>query len=361
MAEPDDLDEVSRRLARALQESRQAPVDVESLIAGSNRRAGVRRHRRRVAMGVLAVTVVGGLATGTAARLLAPSPVEVVVADAPSSSGAVAEGTDPSAGTVPTRRSEVPSASSRPMTSSAPTGSSASRAGEPAPTRLSLSPAPSQETAGLTTRLPRTADGLVIVPDAALLTGALPGTALTDDFDSGQYVKVPTTSTSACRAEPLGLQYAVGGRSRQWSHTAGPDWTLSNAVRVFAGRGASDQIAWLRDHLDGCAGAWPGLRVVARDSVGEGSVLATSTTAVPGSVMVLGAVRSGRATSGFQLIVPTTAFATPAEATTRATTLGAALLSQGYDQLVASNLGPTSTRDPSLDQTPPLPATPTPT
>ncbi len=354
MAEPDDLDEVSRRLARALQQSTDAPVDVGSLIAGSSRRAGARRRRRRVAMGVLSATVVGGLATGTVVRLLAPQPVSVVMLDAASSSGLVAGGPGGSSGNAasarPTSGSPGPSEPSGPSGSPAPTKPSGPSGQEPTQPRggLSLSVAASPDAAGLATRLPRTEAGLVIVPDAALLTGELPGLTLTSDFDSGQYVQVPTTSTSACRAEPLGLQYAVGGRSLQWSQTAGPDWTFSNAVRVFSGRGSSDQVAWLRDHLDGCAGAWSGLQVVARDSVGEGSVLATSTTAVPGSVMVLGAVRSGRATSGFQLVVPNGAFATPAEALAQATTLGATVLGQAYDRLVTSGLGPRSAQDLSL-------------
>lgn len=335
------------------------PVDVDALIVGSHRRAGIRRRRRQAAAGVLAAAVIAGGGTGIALGILGRPEAATVVADGPTSLDASLAGA-PSGTAGPTVTAGPGQGSATPLgtgTGSTPAGShlsisagstqtAASGPGSGPGTGISLSPAPPL---GSPSPLPRTGAGLVIVPDSALLSGRLGAQALDQDLDVGQYVKVPTTATSACRDEPLGLQYAVGGRSVQWSLVAGPDRSLSNAVRVFSGDGSLDQIDWLRRHLDGCAGVWPGLRVIARDSVGEGSVLAVSTRAVPDSVMVLGAVRSGRATSGFQLVVSTGQPAEGAAMTERsAGELGQDLLDEAYRALVSSGLGPASARDPSL-------------
>ncbi len=347
--------DVTDRLGRALGGVVGGPVDVDALIVGSHRRAGVRRRRRQAAAGVLAAAVIAGGGTGIALGVLGRPDAATVVADGPASLGASLAGA-PSGAAGPTVTCGPGQGSATPVntgTGSTPAGSdlsisagSTQTAASGPGTGISLSPAPPL---GSPSPLPRTGAGLVVVPDSALLSGRLGAQALDLDLDVGQYAKVPTTSTSACRDEPLGLQYAVGGRSVQWSLVAGPDRSLSNAVRVFSGDGSLDQIDWLREHLDGCAGVWPGLRVIARDSAGEGSVLAVSTRAVPDSVMVLGAVRSGRATSGFQLVVSTGQPAEGAAMTERsAGQLGQNLLEEAYRALVSSGLGPASARDPSL-------------
>jgi hypothetical protein len=281
------------------------------------------RRRWRTVVGlVLAAAVLAGAVTG------------VVLARGPGRGGAVAV----AGATATTAASPNPAAS--------PASLSPSPSASPSPSP-SPSASPSASTAA---RLPRTRDGLVIVPDEALLAGSdLPDLRVTETYDGPQYVKVPTTSTSVCATEPLGLQYAVGGRSIMLAERDdnSDQWSLSSAVRVFGQAGAKDQIRWLQRNLGTCAGTWGDLTAVDVAAIGDGAALAYSTTTSPRTVMVLAAVRSGRVTSGFQLFVPPAAAATDQERVRLAVSEGTRLLGAGHRRLVAT-LGPASVQDPSL-------------
>lgn len=235
----------------------------------------------------------------------------------------------------PSQPSPSPSQEATASASSTP----ATPSGTPSP-RSAPRPAPQPSTSPT----PAAASG-VSVPDGALLVGRdLTEARLGRDFDSGQYLKVPTTATSVCRTEPLGLQDAVGGRSVQWS---GPDvdpavrgsWTLSNAVRVFSGSGAADQLRWLRRNLATCTGVWGPMTAVRLDRPDAAMAYSTST---PGSVLVLAAVRVGQATSGFELFVPVARGADPAERVSLATATARRLLDTARQRLVSSGLGDTA-------------------
>ncbi len=321
------MDDVESRLSAALRQGASNGVHVGAVIEGSRVAVPERRRRNGVIAAVLGTAVLAGAGTGVALQLTDGDPTLVAgttsTASAPPS---VASSASPLVVAPSASPSVSPSASAKPSVVA------------------SASPV---------VALPRTRQGLVIIPDGALLgpddLAELPGVVLVTGFDSQQYLKVPTTSTSSCAKEPLGLQYAVGGRSilRLQREDNSDQWSLSSAVRVFGQNGSKDQIRWLQRNLDTCTGVWGDLTTVDVAGIGDGAAMAYSTTVTPHTVMVLGAVRSGRATSGFQLFVPVEAAGSDEERVELAVAQGTRLLEVAHQHLV-DTIGPASLSDRSL-------------
>ncbi len=328
------MDDVESRLSAALRQGASNGVHVGAVIEGSRVAVAERRRRNGVIAAVLGTAVLAGAGTGVALRLNQPDPTLV-------------------AGTT-TTASATPSASPLVLASAASPSASPSASLSVSPSAsASAAPAASASVTPSAGALPRTRQGLVIIPDGALLAAQdlaeLPGVSLVTGFDSEQYLKVPTTSTSSCAKEPLGLQYAVGGRSISLLQREdnSDQWSLSAAVRVFGQNGSKDQIRWLQRNLDTCTGVWGDMTAVDVAGIGDGAAMAYSDSVTPHTVMVLGAVRSGRTTSGFQLFVPAEAAGTDEERVRLAVAQGTRLLEVAHRRLV-DTIGPASVTDPSL-------------
>ena len=330
------MDDVESRLSAALRQGASNGVHVGAVIEGSRVAVAERRRRNGVIAAVLGTAVLAGAGTGVALRLNEPDPTLVA-------------GTTSTATGTPTGTA---TATATPSASPLVVASAASPSPSPS-VSVSASPAASPAPSAKAVALPRTRQGLVIIPDGALLAAQdlaeLPGVSLVTGFDSEQYLKVPTTSTSSCAKEPLGLQYAVGGRSISLLQREdnSDQWSLSSAVRVFGQNGSKDQIRWLQRNLDTCTGVWGDMTAVDVAGIGDGAAMAYSDSVTPHTVMVLGAVRSGRTTSGFQLFVPAEAAGTDEERVRLAVAQGTRLLEVAHRRLV-DTIGPASVTDPSL-------------
>lgn len=375
-----DEERMANRLTEALRGDPgiERPVNVDALVRNSESTFRRKRRHRRVA-----VTATGGLVIalglGTLATVEGLYEKSGVVLQVASGTMQGSNRDDPAPTVSPTD-----SAANAPEpTAASPDGPEIAEAtptnevADPAPTPTVPSgdvepltdPPQASELGRAESGLPRTSSDLIVVSDQAIFDagdveglsqalGPISDVQLT--YDSEQYVKVPTTSTSTCRDEPLGLQFAQGGRSISFqASNDGRSISLSQAVRVFTGEGAKYQISWLQQNVATCVGAWPRYDQVTEadgvsiDQVGDGAVLAYTVigdaeSRSSGQLMMVGAVRSGRSTSGFQVFLPRSDGDSAASDRQLAERAGVQLLRNGYQRLVDSRLGPDSVSDGSL-------------
>jgi hypothetical protein len=221
--EPDD-DALGQLLAEGLGRLAAGPVDDGDLLAGARRGAARIRRRRRAALTVASVLVIG-------------SPVGLAASELMGSS----------------QPSHITSAtglrSASPMLGQpAPTGDAATALQDTA-----QATAPGERIASFSvpatggTSAPEVAAGAPQVPDAALLTAAdLRAATLRQTSDTSYLGPVPASAPADTCGTALDPVPAALGRARVFERRTGSSeawWLLGNTVRVLAGDGAREYAA----------------------------------------------------------------------------------------------------------------------
>jgi hypothetical protein len=285
------------------------PVDVSGLLDGA--RTGARRIRRRrrvatataLAVVVIAVPVsltwtgqLGGRLSGTEA--------------------ATAAGTAMSTASSPAFAAAGPGGSTS-ADSQVLGGTELSQPGQdvvPSAIRMSSTAA---------AVLSRDASGRYVVGEQALLPAAdLASVASLTLTQEGPTVdRAGPTATPVCRTLPAASAHVAAGRSAVYAGAgagagagdagagAGADgWVVRLVVRVLPQTAASDEMDWLRRSMGYCPSDLHLRRATVTDLPGNAAVLGYQVGADPQhpeSVLVIGAVRQGRATAAVEMVVPT--------------------------------------------------------
>lgn len=228
--DPDD-DVLGQLLAEGLGRVVAGPVDDGELLAGARRGAARIRRRRRTALAVASVLVIG-------------SPVGLAMSELmerEQSTSAAAE-VAPSAGDGP--------ASAEVGADQFGAGAESQRAadGLRSASASASAPAPASAPATGGPSVPAAAAGAPQVPDAALLTAAdLRAVTLRQTSDISYPGPVPAAAPADTCGAALDPAPAAFGRVRVFERRTGPSplawWLLGNTVRVLAGDGAREYAA----------------------------------------------------------------------------------------------------------------------
>ncbi|WP_088318854.1 hypothetical protein [Kineosporia sp. R_H_3] len=336
-------DELERALSAGLSRAVDGGVDTAALVRGAH--AGARRIQRRrtavrgtvAALCVVAVVPFGVSALGGGGLSVTASDSAAGGAAAPEAySGAATSASGESAGGA-----DGPASVPGPLDSSVRAATGATKDDD-------LAGAPEGEqfsgAAGL-----RRSGGEVVVGDPAMLTAGDLGLApvsVTDDTAGA--ASTSTTVVRLCGAGTPGEALARGGRTVTW---AGPPvgdgaWTVATSVRVFAGDGAAEQLAYLERNVGPCAQS-PGVSRAGVDGLpGDDVLVAVLPETTDGAVTVVGAVRRGKVTAGVEVVVPLGAAATSEARRAAGVARVGTLLTTAHERL--AELSAAADEDPAL-------------
>lgn len=217
-----DDDALGQLLAEGLGRVVAGPVDDGELLAGARRGAARIRRRRRTALTLASVLVIG-------------SPVGLVVSELMGSSQPVSS-----------TNAAAPAAQSSGDGSASPVAAADQLGAGPESQRAAAGLRSVPATGG--TSVPAAAAGAAQVPDAALLTAAdLRAATLRQTSDTSYLGLVPAAAPADTCGTALDPAPAAFGRVRVFERRTGSSpvawWLLGNTVRVLAGDGAREYVA----------------------------------------------------------------------------------------------------------------------